>query len=139
MNLDKTMDKKEQKNLKVFGYGLAIIVAFFAMRLGMKHGFTNGKFIAITFASVLALVTAIHLPTIRPLYKVWMKGARFIGEIVNFVLLSVIFYIFFGIAGIILRILRKDLLDERIDKSAKTYWKTSRSGSFDRQSYTKQF
>lgn len=133
------MDPKEQKNLKVFGYGLALIIVFFAVRLGMKHGFTNGKFIAIGAAAALALLTAVSLKAIKPLYRVWMKGAHFIGGIVNFLLLSVIFYVLFGFVGIVLRLIRKDLLDERIDKSAKTYWKSTRSGVFDRERYTRQF
>jgi hypothetical protein len=133
------MDAKEKKNLQVFGYGLAVIIAFFAIRLGIKHGFSNGKFIAIAIAVLLAVLTFLSLPTIKPFYRLWMKAAHFIGGIVNFVLLSLIFYMFFGAAGIILRILRKDILDERIDKSAKTYWKPSRSGTFDRERYTKQY
>ncbi len=133
------MDPKEQKNLKVFGYGLAIIITFFAIRLGMKHGFTNGKFIALAVAAALALVTAVSLKAIKPVYRIWMKGAHFIGGVVNFVLLSVIFYVLFGFVGIVLRLMRKDLLDERIDKSAKTYWKPTRSVEFDRERYTKQF
>ncbi len=133
------MDKKEQKNLRVFGYGLSIIIAFIVIRLGFKHGFTNGKYIALGVAVFLSLVTSVRLPAIKPLYRVWMKGARFIGEIVNFVLLTVIFYLFFGIAGIILRLMRKDLLDERIDKNAQSYWKTIRFDANERERYTKQF
>ncbi len=133
------MDKKEQKNLRVFGYGLAIIIAFIVIRLGIKHGFTNGKYFALFLAVLLVLVTALRLAAIKPIYRVWMKGARFIGEIVNFVLLSVIFYLFFGLVGIILRLMRKDLLDEKIDKSAQSYWKTIRLDDSDRDRYSKQY
>ncbi len=134
-----TMDKKEQKNLRVFGYGLSLIIAFIVIRLGLQHGFSVGKITALILAGFLVLMTAWQLQTIKPFYKVWMKAARFIGEVVNFVLLSVIFYLFFGTIGIILRLIRKDLLDEKIDKSALTYWKTVRLGPFDRESYRKQF
>lgn len=133
------MDAKEKKNLQVFGYGLAVIIAFFAIRLGIKHGFSNGKFLALAIATLFALITLLSLRTLKPVYRIWMKAAHFIGGIVNFVLLSLVFYMFFGAAGIILRILRKDILDERIDKSAKTYWKPTRSGIFDRERYTKQY
>ncbi len=133
------MDKKEQKNLRVFGYGVSIIIAFIVIRLGFKHGFTNGKMIVLSVAVLLAGVTALRLAAIKPLYRVWMKAARFIGEIVNFVLLSIIFYLFFGIVGIVLRFMRKDLLDEKIDKSVQSYWKTIRSDALDHERYTKQF
>lgn len=133
------MDKKEQKNLRVFGYGLSLIIAFIVVRLGFQHGFSLGKVMVLILAGLLVLMTLLQLPAIKPFYQIWMKAARFIGEVVNFVFLSMMFYLFFGTAGIILRILRKDLLDEKIDKSAVTYWKTVRSGPFDRESYRKQF
>lgn len=133
------MDKKEQKNLRVFGYGLSLIIVFVVVRLGLQHGFSTGKIIALILTGVLGFMTALQLQAIKPFYRIWMKAARFIGEVVNFVFLSVMFYLFFGTAGIILRILRKDLLDEKIDKSALTYWRTVRSGPFDREGYRKQF
>jgi len=135
----KIMDPKEKKNLVFFGYGLAVIITFFAIRSGVKHGFTNGEFIALGCAVVLALLTAVSLKAIRPVYKIWMKVALLIGEVMNFLILSVIFYVLFSFAGIVLRLIRKDLLDEKINKSAKTYWKPSRSVVFDRESYTKQY
>lgn len=133
------MDKKEQKNLRVFGYGLALIIVFVAWRLGHKHGFSMYHFAAFGISSIFVLLTALRLTAIRPVYRIWMKGARFIGEIINFVLLAVIFYVIFGLIGIILRLLGKDILDEKIDKSAKTYWKPVRYGELDRERYTNQF
>ena len=129
----------EKKNLQVFGYGLAVIITFFSVRHVMKHGFSNGPYIAFAVAAIFALTTAVSLNALRPVYRIWMKGARFIGEIVSFVLLAAIFYVIFGLVGIVLRLMRKDLLDERINKSAKTYWLSARSGVYDRERYTKQF
>lgn len=133
------MDKKEQKNLRVFGYGLSLIIAFVVIRLGVKHGFSVGKYCALIPAVLLTLATALKLEKIKPIYRIWMKGARFIGEIVNVVLLSVVFYLFFGVAGIILRLMRKDLLDEKIDKSALSYWKKITFDPQDKARYTKQY
>ncbi len=53
------MDHKEKKNLLVFGYGLAIIIAFFVVRLAFKHhALTTGKIFALGLAVLLALITA---------------------------------------------------------------------------------
>ena len=134
------MDKKEKTNLLVFGYGLAIIVSLVVLRLAFKHhALSPGKMCALTAAAVLAMITAIRVETIKPFYKGWMKVARLIGEVVNFVLLTVIFYIFFSIPALILKLLRKDLLDEKIDKNAVSYWKTRPAGGFDRDSLRNQY
>lgn len=134
------MEAKEKKNLRVFGYGLAVIISFVIIRLALKHQeLTTGKMIGLGIAAALALVTAVKIELLRPVYHYWMKGARFIGEVVNFVLLTVIFYVFFGIPGLILRFLRKDLLDEKIDRSALSYWKMREHQGFDRDNYKRQF
>lgn len=134
------MSSTEKRNLRVFGYGLAVIIVFFVLRLAFKHQeLTPGKIAALGIAAVLILVTALRLTWLKPLYTVWMKVARFIGEIVNFVLLSVIFYTIFSIPALILKLLGKDLLDQRIEKDVQTYWRTRPQEDFDRERYTKQF
>lgn len=134
------MDAKEKKHLQVFGYGLAIIISLIVLRLAFKHqALTPGKMVALVSAFSLAVVTYSRLQTIKPLYRIWMKGARFIGEIVNFVLLAMIFYTMFTITALIMKMCRKRFLDLKIDKSAKTYWQIKSCGEFDRERYIKQF
>lgn len=133
------MDKKEQRNLRVFGYGLAVIAVGITFRLMMKQGFSTGKGLVFLAALALCVVTAARLEAIRPLYRAWMTAARFIGEIVTFVLLTVIFVFLFAVPGLVLRLLKKDLLDQRLDKNATTYWKTVPAEEFDRNSFKNQF
>src|SRR3989338_11167236 len=98
---------KEKKNLLVFGYGLAVIIAFFVWRHGAKLGFDLFSWIWLGVAAFLACLTAIDHQRLRPFYAKWMIGAHFIGMIITTVILSLLFYIVFGIAGIVLRIIRK--------------------------------
>jgi hypothetical protein len=49
------------------------------------------------------------------------------------------FYLIFGIAGIVLRLLGKDLLDQKIDPKAVSYWIDKDQVDFDKNNYTRQF
>ena len=67
-----------------------------------------------------------------------MKVAHFIGATITGLILSLMFYVIFGIVGIILRILRKDLLNERLEPEAQSYW-IKRNAHDDDKYYEKQF
>src|SRR3989338_1539871 len=114
--------EQEKKNLLVFGYGLAAILAFIAIRLGSKEGWAPFHFALIAFFVTLALTAALNYKALRPLYGVWMKAAHAIGSTMTFLILFLIFYSVFGIIGIILRVIRKDFLDRGFDPQSRTYW-----------------
>ena len=133
------MKNKERKNLLVFGYGLAVILTFMTLRFWIKHGFSPFGVIVLLAAALLALITATNVQILKPFYTAWMAVAHRIGGVVSSVILIIIFYTLFGIAGIILRLLGKDLLSQRIEKEAKTYWRKRPSQTEDVSRYTRQY
>jgi len=130
---------KEKKNLTVFGYGLALILAFVSYRIWHHHGWVSAHALLIVCAVALVIVTAVNYLWLRPVYKKWMVVARFIGAVITGIILSVMFYLVFGITGIILRFLRKDLLDRQIEPPRQSYWIERTSVPFDQSHYTRQF
>ncbi len=130
---------KEQKNLKVFGYGLAVILGFIAWRLTVKgHGGT-WPLILSTTGIFLALMTAIDYTYLRPFYAQWMRVAHLIGTVIMTVVLSLVFFLVFGLVGIFLRLLRKDLLSQKLEPDRESYWIKREKEEFFRDRYTKQF
>ena len=129
----------EKKNLVVFGYGLAAILGFVSFKIWRDHGWSAAH-IAL-FACILALViiTMRRYQLLKPLYTRWMKVAHFLGNIITGLILSILFYFIFGIAGIILRLLKKDLLDQRLNGAADSYWTKKEQIHFDQSHYTRQF
>ena len=133
------IQKIEKKNLLVFGYGLAVILTFLGWRVWAKHGSVVVPACLGTAAVLFVLATAICWESLIPVYKKWMIGAHFIGRIITNILLTVIFYGVFGVAGLILRILRKDLLDRRLEPDAVSYWNKCPPKAFDKKRYIQQF
>jgi hypothetical protein len=61
-------------------------------------------------------------PVLKPLYTVWMLFAFALGWVNTRLLLGAFFYLVVTPIGLLLRLTGKDLLDEKIDPSAKSYW-----------------
>lgn len=130
---------QERKQLVVFGYGLAVISGIMAWRLSVKGAGDSVVFILIGSACGLAAVTVLDASRLKPFYKKWMAAAHGVGTLVTSAVLVVIFYGMFGLIGIVLRLLKKDLLDRKIEASAASYWHVRPPREFHPEDYTAQF
>jgi len=131
--------KIQKKQVLVFGYGLPLILSFIAYRLWMKHGWIGVPSAMVVGAFVLLGFTIVNWQRIIPFYKKWMKVVHFIGQIITSILLSVVFYLVFGIAGIVLRLLRKDFLDRKIESEKESYWIRKPIIPLEKERYKQQF
>jgi len=89
----------------------------------------------ISIAS-LHLILAIIYPRALTVTKAILDFIiRSIGQTVNLVSLLVAFYLIFAPIGILFRLFRKDLLHQRIDKKAVSYWIKRKQDIFSKASY----
>lgn len=130
---------KEKRQLKVFGYGLAIILMIIFIRLNHLSDPGIPSFFIGSAAIILSVITVFKWKWLLPVYDRWMKVAHFIGTLMTGLILAVFFYLVFGLVGIILRVLQKDLLGCAIDRDADSYWAKKDSPAPDLERYLKQF
>lgn len=57
----------------------------------------------------------------RIAYEYWMKFARALGKVNALVLLTLVYFVFIGPGAIVLKILRRDLLNRKAEPGS-TYW-----------------
>ena len=76
---------------------------------------------------------------LRPLYVGWMTLAYLLAWINTRVLLGLFFYLILTPGGVILRLLGRDLLEEKIDRNRPTYWKPRDPPGEDRSRYERLF
>lgn len=71
---------------------------------------------------------------LRPVYRAWMALAFALGFVMTRVLLTAVFVLIVTPIGLLLRLFGKDLLRQRLDRGAASYWlpKTYRDASPDR-------
>ncbi len=115
----------KKKDLKSFALIWAII--FFIIGIYPLFNSEQIKFIPLII-SFLFFLTGILKPQILTMfYKIWMKIGEFIGGITSKIVLFILFFGLFTPASFVLKLLRKDLLNKEIDKSAESYWITRES------------
>ncbi|MFP6574482.1 MAG: SxtJ family membrane protein [Pirellulaceae bacterium] len=86
----------------------------------------------------VALVGLLKPKAIRPLLLGWMFAAFPIGWVVSHVMLAVIYYGCMTPIGLFMRLIGKDPLNRKLDRSAETYW-VAREPTTDTKRYFRQF
>ena len=130
---------QERKNLLVFGYGLPVILTVIGLLNMRKHGLSWFNETLFALAVVVLSITVFNQPLLKIIYTKWMKVAHFIGQIMTTVLLAVVFYLIFTPVGLVLRLMRKDYMDRKLQPEAKSYWHLREKKPFDKERATKQF
>ena len=114
--------QKEQKNVLVYGYGMAVILTVISLFQIFRHQRLVIGLALDILAIFFIVITALALPLLKTIYTYWMKAAHVIGGIVNAIVLIIVYYVMFGLAGLIFKLLGKDLLYQKWDPSAESYW-----------------
>jgi len=89
---------------------------------------------------VFFLFTGLFLePALRPVYAGWMKFAHVLGWVNTRLLLGLFFYLVLTPVALVLRLGGKDLLDQRLDRSARSYWVKRTPVELDQERYERLF
>lgn len=138
-----SMIRKELRSLKIDkktlrNFGLLFFVVLSALAgLSYWKGGSNWPWFIV--GSGLFLILGLFLPfLLKPFYKVWMIFAFLLGWVMTRIVVTLTFFLIFTPVGFLLRILGKDLLSEKIDRNASTYWRRHEPVS-DKSRYLKQY
>ncbi len=129
--------KSGKKQLREFGLTIGVILVI----LGVI-ALWRGKEFYLYLLSIggAFIVFGLFLPKVLlPLQKIWMSLSIIIGFFMSRVILSVVFYLVLTPIGLVMRLLGKDILDQKIDKSKNSYWKDIKGGVKSKERYENQY
>jgi hypothetical protein len=121
-------------------FGLMLLV-FFGLVGGMVWWRLQAQMAAFTLWGVAAAIVAVYyvMPSLRrPIYLGWLYAAFPIGWVISHVVMAAIYYLVFTPIALVFKLIGRDALNRKIEKSAKSYWVERRTGG-DPQRYFKQF
>lgn len=75
---------------------------------------------------------------LKAVYGVWLKVAHAIGRVNTLILLTLSYFIFFGIPKLLCVLLRKDFLDSRW-RDRPSYWRKKSPIRVDRETFLKPY
>lgn len=123
------MDKEPRK----FGFSLGLGLNILGCILFYRH---KGYFIWFSTTGSIVLIAAILYPKILvPLKKLLDRLIFIIGWLASTISLLIAFYLIFTPIGLLLRIFKKDLLQQNIDKKTHSYWSRRRQDIFTKNFY----
>lgn len=132
--------KADKRELRKFGLTLGIALIVIGTALFFLKGQTNYISLAIFdgIGFLLAFFGLVLPVVLRVPYLIWMTFGLAIGLVVTKIVLGLIFYTLFTMIGIVLRILRKDILEKRFS-DGETYWSDKKLREINYEFFTKQF
>ncbi len=129
--------KETKKDLRRFGLTVGIVLTLIGLLL-----FYFEKPSAIYFAVIggLLILLGILFPQLlKPFNKIWMGLAIILGFIMTRVILTTLFYLVITPIGFLAKIFRKNFMELKFDRSAKTYWEKRSTIQKKQIDYERQF
>lgn len=103
-------------------FGIVFAAVFVIVGLGRLHRDGTIRWWAIAIAAVF-LVCAFAAPhLLRPLNNMWFKLGLLLHNIVNPIVMGVLYFGAVVPMGLVIRLLGKDLLQLNFDRAANSYW-----------------
>jgi uncharacterized membrane protein len=109
-----------KKEIKKFSYSVGSVFILLGLIISLISGKIHYTFIIV---GIFLLTVGMLRPILLfPIHKLWMGLSVILGFISTRVILFLIYYIVLTPIAVISRLSGKDFLDEKIDKSKKSYW-----------------
>ncbi|MGB2705768.1 MAG: SxtJ family membrane protein [Candidatus Omnitrophota bacterium] len=129
--------KSTKDELREFGLTIGIILVILGA-LTLWRGRPQAPY--FLGLGALFIILGITLwQVLKPLQKVWMSFSIILGFFVSRLILTILFFAVITPIGLIMKLLGKDILDERIDKSRPSYWHERDTAIKDKKSYENQY
>ena len=110
----------EQSSTKSFGIVFSIVFLIVALYPLIN---SEGLRIWALVASIIFFFLAFIAPKVLVFpNKLWFKFGLLLGSIVAPIVMAFVYFVTVLPTGLIMRLLGKDLLKQKLDKNAKSYW-----------------
>jgi len=93
----------------------------------------------IFIANIILMITIIKVALLQPIYKILMHIAHILSNFITGLILILIYFVMFAIAGLFLRALRKDILGAQKKQGMSSFWIKREKKEFIKEHCLRQF
>ena len=101
-----------------FVFSIFFLLIYFYIYLNSEISLIWMLIISVIFF----ILGAFNSKLLNPLNKIWYKFGIILGKIVSPFVMGIIFYFVITPTGILMKVMKKDLLNLKFDKKEKSYW-----------------
>ena len=114
--MDNEKNHSSNKSFGIVFFILFIIIGFYPL---LNDGYL--RIWSIVVSIIFLILGLINAKILTPLNKVWFKFGIILGKIVSPIIMLLIFFLVVTPTGLIMRLLKKDLLSLKFNNE-KSYW-----------------
>jgi len=115
------MDHNEVKIGSNRSFGIVFSIAFLLISLYPLINGENLRLWSLIISIVFFVLGIVNSNLLKPLNKLWFKFGLLLGKIISPFIMGMIFFVVVTPIAILMRLLRKDLLNLKFNKN-NTYW-----------------
>lgn len=116
------MSQTTQKELRNFGLLFGIVFTGIGLYQLYADTAETARLVLWILGALFLIAGATVPAALKPLHAGWMKFAFVLGWINTRIIITLIFYLVMTPIGFIMRIIKGDLLAEKLDKNKSSYW-----------------
>ena len=102
-------------------FGIVFFIVFFIIALFPLINNSEIRVWAVIISLIFLILGLINSKILTPLNKAWFKFGIFLGKIISPLIMGIIFFLVVTPIGILMKMLKKDLLNLKFNKH-KSYW-----------------
>ena len=103
-------------------FGIVFFIFFLAIALWPI--FSDGiiRIWSLLIALILLIVSIFKPKILEPFNKIWFMFGLLLGSIIAPIVMGIIYFVTITPIGLFMRLIGKDILNRKINKSVKSYW-----------------
>ena len=115
------MDQSDIKIGSNRSFGIVFFIVFLIISLYPILSNENVRIWALIISFIFLILGLLNSKLLNPLNKIWFKFGLFLGKIISPFVMGVIFFCVVTPIGLLMKLLKKDLLNLKFNKN-NSYW-----------------
>tara|TARA_B100000035_G_C20906012_1_gene511673 strand:- start:409 stop:798 length:390 start_codon:yes stop_codon:yes gene_type:complete len=114
----------DHKNIKIGSnrsFGVVFFIVFLIISLYPLIYNDSARIWSLFISAIFLVLGLMNSKLLNPLNKIWFKFGLFLGKIISPVVMGVIFFCIVTPIGLLMKLLKKDLLNLKFNKN-NSYW-----------------
>ena len=103
-------------------FGLVFFIVFSIVGLWPLIHENQIRIWSIIIAIIFLILGLINSNLLKPLNIIWFKFGLLLGSIIAPIIMGIVFFVVVTPTSLIMKIIGKDLLNNKYDKNKKSYW-----------------
>ena len=116
------MKKKENLKSSNKSFGIVFFLFFLVLSIFNFNNNNNNSYYLIIISIIFLFLGLRNSQLLTPLNKLWIKFGFLLGKIISPIVMAIVYFSVVFVTKIFLVLMKKDILNLKLDKNIKTYW-----------------